>query len=90
MTPFHRKAKLLVRVNGKAGMVKLRITILKNGKTHTYIRFVPANRKLAVKNLTIPAKDRQGDGEADRPLGRTARPVGWGGPLRRASPASGP
>ena len=56
MTPFHQKAKLLVRVNGKAGMVKLRITILSNGKTHTYTRFVPANRKMTVKNLSIPAK----------------------------------
>jgi len=56
VTPFHQKAKLLVRVNGKAGMVKLRITILNNGKKHTYIRFVPANRKMTVKNLSIPAK----------------------------------
>ena len=56
VTPFHQKAKLLVRVNGKAGMVKLRITILSNGKKHTYFRFVPANRKMTVKNLSIPAK----------------------------------
>jgi hypothetical protein len=56
VTPFHQKAKLLVRVNGKAGMVKLRITILKGGKAHTYIRFIPANRKMTVKNLSIPAK----------------------------------
>jgi hypothetical protein len=56
VTPFHQKAKLLVRVNGKAGMVKLRITILKGGKTHTYFRFIPANRKMTVKNLSIPAK----------------------------------
>ena len=56
MTPFHGKAKLQVRVNGKAGMVGLRITIMKGGKTHTYTRFVPANRKLTVKNLVIPAK----------------------------------
>ncbi len=56
VTPFHQKAKLLVRVNGKAGMVKLRITILSNGKKHTYFRFIPANRKMTVKNLSIPAK----------------------------------
>ena len=56
VTPFHKKAKLLVRVNGKAGMVGLRITILKGGKTHTYTRFVPVNRKLTVKNLIIPVK----------------------------------
>ena len=57
MTPFHKKAKLVVRVNGKAGMVELRITIMsKGGKSHTYIRFVPANHKMAVKNLSIPAK----------------------------------
>ncbi len=42
MTPFHKKAlKLLIRVNGKAGMVGLRITIVKGGKSHTYTRFVP-------------------------------------------------
>ena len=41
-----------MRVNGKPGMVELRITILKiGGKKHTYTRFVPANRKLAVKHL---------------------------------------
>ena len=41
VTPFHEKAKLHVRVNGKAGMVKLRITILSDGKSHTYFRFIP-------------------------------------------------
>jgi hypothetical protein len=56
VTPFHGKAKLQVRVNGKAGMVKLRITIKQGKKSHTYVRFVPANRTLAVKNLAIPAK----------------------------------
>ena len=54
VTPFHKKAKLIVRVNGKAGMVGLRITILKGGKAHTFTRFVPANHKMAVKNLSIP------------------------------------
>jgi hypothetical protein len=56
VTPFHGKAKLLVRVNGKAGMVGLRITIMKNGKARVVTRFIPANRKIAVKNLVIPAK----------------------------------
>ena len=56
MVPLHKKPKLVVRVNGKAGMVGLRITILKGGKSHTFTRFVPVNRKLAVKNLAIPAK----------------------------------
>jgi hypothetical protein len=56
VTPFRGKAKLLVRVNGKAGMVGLRITIKKGGKLHTYTRFVPANRQITVKNLVIPAK----------------------------------
>ena len=55
MTPFHKKAKLVVRVNGKAGMVGLRITIIKGGKSHRYTRFVPANHKMAVKNLSIPS-----------------------------------
>ncbi len=55
--PFHQKAKLVVRVNGKPGMVGLRITILKKGgKVHTYTRFVPANVKLAVKHLSVPNK----------------------------------
>jgi len=44
-----------VRVNGKAGMVGLRITIIKGGKSHRYTRFVPANHKMAVKNLSIPS-----------------------------------
>ena len=56
VTPFHGKAKLQVRVNGKAGMVKLRITIKQGKKSHTYVRFVPANKKVAVKHLAIPAK----------------------------------
>jgi hypothetical protein len=55
VTPFHKKAKLVVRVNGKAGMVGLRITIIKGGKSHRYTRFVPANHKMAVKNLSIPS-----------------------------------
>ena len=54
VTPFHKKAKLIVRVNGKAGMVGLRITILKGGKSHTFTRFVPANHKMTVKSLNIP------------------------------------
>ncbi len=56
VTPFHGKAKLQVRVNGKPGLVKLRITILNNGKTRVVTRFVPANRLMAVRNLAIPAK----------------------------------
>jgi hypothetical protein len=56
VNPFHGKRMLQVRVNGKAGLVHLRITI-KLGKTkHTYTRLVPANRKVAVKNLPIPVK----------------------------------
>ncbi len=43
-------------MNGKPGLVKLRITILKGGKSHTYFRFIPANRKLAVRHLSIPSK----------------------------------
>jgi hypothetical protein len=56
VTPFHGKAQLQVRVNGKAGMVKLRITLRKGKKTTVFTRFVPANTKIAVKNLVIPAK----------------------------------
>jgi len=56
VTPFHGKAKLQVRVNGKAGMVGLKITFKQGGKTKTFTRFVPANRKFTVKNLVIPAK----------------------------------
>ena len=56
ITPFHGKPKLQVRVNGKHGMVKLRITIKKGKKTLVFTRFVPANKKFAVKNLAIPAK----------------------------------
>ena len=74
-----------MRVNGKAGMVGLRITILKGGKTHTYTRFVPANVKMTVKNLTHSEQDRQGDGEADRPLGRPTKP-GYVGEARYGGP----
>jgi hypothetical protein len=56
VTPFHGKAKLQVRVNGKPGLVKLRITIKQGKKTVVVTRFVPSNRKVAVKNLAIPAK----------------------------------
>jgi hypothetical protein len=55
VTPFHGKAQLQVRVNGKAGMVKLRISIKKGTKTTVFTRFVPSNTKIAVKNLVIPA-----------------------------------
>jgi len=54
--PFHGKRVLQVRVNGKAGLVALRITIKLGKKSHTYKRFVPANTKFAVKNLPIPVK----------------------------------
>ena len=54
--PFHGKRVLQVRVNGKAGMVALRITIKLGKTTHTYKRLVPANRKFSVKNLPIPGK----------------------------------
>jgi hypothetical protein len=54
--PFHGKRVLQVRVNGKAGMVGLRITVKVGGKKHTYVRYVPANRKLAVPHLPIPVK----------------------------------
>ena len=91
MKPFHGKRKLLVRVNGKAGMVALQITIKLGRKTHTYTRFVPANQQDRGEEPAHPGKDREGDRVADRP----ARPNGktgvrWGGPLRRASPTSGP
>ena len=54
--PFHGKRVLQVRVNGKKGMVALKITIKLGKTTHTYKRFVLANKKVAVKNLPIPAK----------------------------------
>jgi hypothetical protein len=54
--PFHGKRMLQVRVNGKAGMVGLRITIKLGGKSHTFTRFVPANVQIAVPNLPIPVK----------------------------------
>jgi hypothetical protein len=56
VTPFHGKAKLQVRVNGKPGMVKLRIMIRKGSKNHYFVRFVPANHKINVGNLVIPKK----------------------------------
>jgi hypothetical protein len=54
--PFHGKRALQVRVNGKSGMVALKITIKLGKTTHVYNRFVLANKKVAVKNLPIPAK----------------------------------
>ena len=54
--PFHGKRVLQVRVNGKSGMVALKITIKLGKTTHVYKRFVLANKKVAVKNLPIPAK----------------------------------
>ena len=56
VTPFKGKGHLQVRVNGKAGMVALKITFKQGGKTKSFTRFVPANRKFTVQNLTIPAK----------------------------------
>jgi hypothetical protein len=53
--PFGGKRVLQVRVNGVKGMVALRITIKSGKTTHTYKRFVLANRNVAVKNLPIPA-----------------------------------
>ena len=50
------KRILQVRVNGVKGMVALKITIKLGKTTHTYTRFVLANKKVAVKNLPIPAK----------------------------------
>ena len=83
--PFHGKRVLQVRVNGKAGMVALRITIKLGKKSHTYKRFVPANHKIAVKNLPIPVQDREGDRVADRRLGRSATP-GYAGEARYGGP----
>jgi hypothetical protein len=54
--PFGAKRVLQVRVNGKKGMVALKITIKLGKTTHAYKRFVPANQKVNVKNLPIPAK----------------------------------
>jgi hypothetical protein len=54
--PFHGKRVLKVRVNGKSGMVAIRITIKLGKTTHTYKRFVLANHKVTVKNLPIPVK----------------------------------
>lgn len=54
--PFGGKRLLQVRVNGKSGMVALKITIKLGKTTHVYKRFVLANKKVAVKNLPIPAK----------------------------------
>ena len=54
--PFGGKRTLQVRVNGKQGMVALKITIKLGKKTTVYKRFVLANKKVAVKNLPIPAK----------------------------------
>ena len=56
ITPFQGKAKLQVRVNGKNGMVKLRITIKKGKKTMVFTRFVPANRRL--RSRTSPFRRR--------------------------------
>jgi hypothetical protein len=52
--PFHGKRALQILVNGKKGMVALRITIKTGKTTHVYTRFVLANQKVAVKNLPIP------------------------------------
>ena len=54
--PFGGKRVLQVQVNGKSGMVALKITIKLGKKTTVYKRFVLANKKVAVKNLPIPAK----------------------------------
>jgi hypothetical protein len=56
LIPFHGKRSLQVRVNGKAGLVGLRITIRFGGKNHVYIRHIPANRKISIKDLPLPAK----------------------------------
>jgi hypothetical protein len=56
ITPFRGKAQLQVRVNGKAGMVRLRVAITKGKTTTVFTRFVPSNKKVVVNNLVIPAK----------------------------------
>jgi hypothetical protein len=56
VTPFKGKAKLQVRVNGKAGNVALKISFKQGKKTVTVTRFVAVNKNVTVKNLTIPAK----------------------------------
>ncbi len=54
--PFGGKRALQVRVNGKSGMVALKITMKLGKKTTVFTRYVLANKKVAVKNLPIPAK----------------------------------
>ena len=44
---------LVIRVNGKAGTAKLRITIRVNGKTRVIIRTVKTNRVVTVRKLGI-------------------------------------
>jgi len=56
VTPFRGSSKLQVRVNGKAGMVGIRITFKSGKKLHAVTRFVPVNRTVTVNNLAIPAK----------------------------------
>ena len=85
VTPFHGKAKLQVRVNGKAGLVKLGITIVKqreDPRGHPLCSGQPADHGQEPHHS---GEDREGDGEADRPVIRTARPgvrgeARYGGP----------
>ncbi len=89
VTPFHGKAKLQVRVNGKAGMVELRITIVKQREDP---RGHPLRSGQPPDDGQEPhhsGEDRQGDGEADRPLVRTARP-GYAGEARYGGPPPPP
>ncbi len=91
VTPFHGKAKLQVRVNGKAGMVKLRITVKQGKKSHT-LRALRARPTRRSRSRTSSFRRRPRRSPSRCSPSRQSSPTGvrWGGPLRRASPASGP
>ena len=82
--PFHGKRILQVRVNGKSGMVALKITIKLGKTTHTYTRFVLGQQEDRGEEPADPGKDREGDRLADR-LDRSARP-GYVGEARYGGP----
>ncbi len=54
VTPAGQKAHLVVRVNGKAGSVRILIKITAAGKTHTSVRIVKTNKTVTVKKLRVP------------------------------------
>ena len=67
MKPFHGKRVLQVRVNGKAGMVALTITIKLGKTTHTYKRFVLGQPEGRGQEPADSGEDREGDRVAARP-----------------------